>query len=184
MMNFRFLDFIKEILQTVILALLIVIPIRVFLFQPFIVKGQSMEPMFEDGDYLIVDNLTYRFREPQRGEVIVFKNPFNERQRFIKRIIALPGEIVEISEGKIYITPRDNEKDVIILNDSYLESGFKTVKTKFILGQDEYFVLGDNRNFSLDSRRFGPIKEDKIIGRVFLRLWPLSSFGTFEPQIY
>jgi signal peptidase I len=107
----KVLDFFKEILQTVILALLIVLPIRLFIFQPFIVKGQSMEPTFEDGDYLIIDEITYRFREPKRGEVVVFKNPMNERQRFIKRIIGLPGETVEVSDGKIFIS--NGEKKVL-----------------------------------------------------------------------
>jgi signal peptidase I len=173
-------DFFKEIFQTVILALLIVLPIRLFIFQPFIVKGQSMEPNFEDGDYLIIDEITYRFREPKRGEVIVFKNPLNERQRFIKRIIGLPGETVEVSDGKIFIS--NGEKK--ILQEPYLNSSFTTGDLKITLGSDEYFVLGDNRQFSLDSRRFGPIKKKEIVGRVFLRLWPIYSFAKIEAPAY
>jgi signal peptidase I len=159
----KILDFFKEILQTVFLALLIVLPIRLFIFQPFIVKGESMEPTFKESDYLIIDEITYRFREPKRGEVVVFKNPMNERQRFIKRIIGLPGEKIEIVDGKIFIS--NGEKK--ILNEPYLNFSFTSGDIQITLGSDEYFVLGDNRQFSLDSRRFGPIKKKEIVGRVF-----------------
>jgi len=175
------LDFFKEILQTVVLATLIVLPIRLFIFQPFIVKGQSMEPTFEDGDYLIIDEITYRFREPKRGEVIVFKNPMNERQRFIKRIIALPGETVEITDGKVFIS---NGEKKVLDESSYLTFSFTLGDMQITLGKEEYFVLGDNRQFSLDSRRFGPIRKKDIVGRVFLRLWPIYSFAKFEAPIY
>jgi signal peptidase I len=175
------LDFFKEILQTVILALLIVLPIRFFIFQPFIVKGESMEPNFYHGDYLIIDEITYRFREPKRGEVIVFKNPMNERQRFIKRIIGLPGETVEINNGKIFIS---NGEKKILDESSYLGVPFTTGNLQITLSKDEYFVLGDNRKFSLDSRKFGPIKKKEIIGRVLLRLWPIYSFAKIEAPAY
>jgi signal peptidase I len=176
----KILDFVKEILQTVFLALLIVLPIRLFIFQPFIVKGESMEPTFKESDYLIIDEITYRFREPKRGEVVVFKNPMNERQRFIKRIIGLPGEKIEIVDGKIFIS--NGEK--IILNEPYLNFSFTAGDIKITLGRDEYFVLGDNRQFSLDSRRFGPIKKKEIVGRVLFRLWPIYSFAKIEAPTY
>jgi signal peptidase I len=175
------LDFFKEILQTVILALLVVLPIRLFIFQPFIVKGQSMEPNFEDGDYLIIDEITYRFREPKRGEVVVFKNPMNERQRFIKRIVGLPGETIEVVDGKIFIL---NGEKKVLDESSYLNFSFTSGNFHITLGKDEFFVLGDNRQFSLDSRRFGPIKREEIVGRVLLRLWPIYSFAKFEAPAY
>jgi signal peptidase I len=175
------LDFFKEIFQTVILALLIVLPIRLFIFQPFIVKGQSMEPNFEDGDYLIIDEITYRLRPPKRGEVVVFKNPMNERQRFIKRIIGLPGETVMVENGKIYIS---NGEKKLLNETNYLPVSFTLGEIEITLGKDEYFVLGDNRQFSLDSRRFGPIKKKEIVGRVLLRLWPIYSFAKFETPTY
>lgn len=173
------LAFFWEILQIVVLALVIVLPIRYFIFQPFIVKGQSMEPNFEDGDYLIIDELSYRLREPTRGEVIVFKNPLNPHQRFIKRIIGLPGETVEIENGKITIK---KENQVQILNeDSYLDFSFTSGHLKISLLKNEYFVLGDNRNFSFDSRQFGPVQRKFIIGRVLFRLWPIpSSFAKIK----
>ncbi len=174
------LDFFIELIKTVILALAIVLPIRIFLFQPFIVKGQSMEPNFDNGDYLIVDEITYRFREPQRGEIIVFKLP--QGQRLIKRIIGLPGETIEISDGTITIK---NEKGEFVLDESkYLPQNLTFGNFKMSLGQDEYFVLGDNRSHSLDSRALGPIKKNQIVGRVILRLFPFASISAFFKSPY
>lgn len=178
----KVLDFLWEIFQIVVLALIIVLPIRYFVFQPFIVKGQSMEPNFEDGDYLIIDELSYRFREPKRGEVVVFKNPRNPSQRFIKRIIGLPGEEVLIENGKITII-KDGEKKVLE-ESKYLNSEWTGGDIQISLGENEYFVLGDNRNYSFDSRQFGPLSKKYIIGRVLFRLWPPTSFAKFEAPAY
>jgi len=176
----KILDFFVELMKTVIFALMIVLPIRIFLFQPFIVKGQSMEPNFENGDYLIVDEITYRFKKPERGEIIVFKLP--QRQRLIKRIIGLPGETIEISGGKIKII---NSKGEFILDEKkYLSSTDSFGELKISLKENEYFVLGDNRLHSLDSRIFGPVKKDQIVGRVILRLWPLNSLSLFLKPVY
>jgi len=178
----KILTFSWEVLKIAIVASLIVIPIRYFLFQPFFVKGQSMEPNFENGDYLIVDELSYRFREPQRGEVVVFKYPEDPSQRFIKRIIGLPGERVEIGNGEIKVY---DEGESLVLDESgYLEN-IETLGSLIInLGEEEYFVLGDNRLFSYDSRRFGPLPEDNIIGRVLLRAWPFASAAKIEIPTY
>ena len=175
--------FIWEIVKIVVIASLIVIPIRYFLFQPFFVKGQSMDPNFENGDYLIVDEITYRFRAPQRGEVIVFKFPQNPSQRFIKRIIGLPGETVEIENGDIIIYK--DGKAQILDESSYLFPHSETEgQIKINLKENEYFVLGDNRDFSYDSRRFGPLPKDKIIGKVFLRVLPFAALAKIEPPAY
>lgn len=172
-----------EIAKIVIIALAIVVPIRYFLFQPFIVKGQSMEPNFENGDYLIIDEISYRFREPQRGEVIVFKYPQKPSQRFIKRIIALPGETVEIENGKVIIYK--NGKPQILDESDYLFSFLQTAgNIRVSLGEDEYFVLGDNRTFSLDSRRFGILPKEQILGRAFCRAWPFTALTKFEAPAY
>ncbi|MBC7073886.1 signal peptidase I [Candidatus Parcubacteria bacterium] len=169
--------FFLELLKTVILALAIVIPIRYFIFQPFIVKGNSMEPNFKTGNYLIIDEITYRFRNPKRGEIVVFKYPGNEAQKYIKRVIGLPGETVEIFDGKIKIT---NEKGSFYLDESsYLRQSQTFGELKITLGEDEYFVLGDNRLSSYDSRMFGPVKRKEIIGRVILRLFPLNEIKLF-----
>jgi len=177
------LSFIWEISKIVIIALLIVIPIRYFVFQPFFVNGQSMEPNFQNGDYLIVDEISYRFLEPKRGEVIVFKYPNNPSQRYIKRIVGLPGETVEVKEGKVMILA-DEQK--WLLNESiYLSQSIQTPGEVIIsLGEDEYFVLGDNRIASFDSRKWGPLPEEDIIGRVIFRAWPMSALANIEAPAY
>jgi len=176
------LAFIWEITKIVIIALVIVIPIRYFLFQPFFVRGQSMEPNFENGDYLIVDELSYHFRGPERGEVVVFKYPQDPTQRYIKRIIGLPGETVEIREGKVIIS---NENGSQVLNESDYLSGIPTPgEIQVTLGENEYFVLGDNRPASSDSRRWGSVPRDDIIGRVFIRAWPLVALAKFGAPAY
>ena len=177
------LIFIWEITKIVIIALLIVVPIRTFLFQPFIVKGQSMEPNFETGDYLIVDEISYRFRDPQRGEVVVFKYPRNLSQRYIKRIVGLPGETIEIKDNRVIIF---NEKGKKILDESkYLPHGAITPgQVRITLAENEYFVLGDNRIASSDSRTWGVLPREYIVGRVFFRLWPFTALAKFEAPVY
>jgi len=179
----KLLSFLWEIIKIAIIALLIVVPIRYFLFQPFLVRGESMEPVFHNGDYLIIDEISYRFQTPQRGEVVVFKPPQNSEQRYIKRIIGLPGEMVEIKEGEVIIY-QDSKK--IILNESnYLSPGVITPgQEKVFLKEDEYFVLGDNRSASYDSRRWGPLPKNNIVGRVIFRLWPFSVFAKIETPSY
>ncbi|MDD2731907.1 MAG: signal peptidase I [Candidatus Pacebacteria bacterium] len=179
----KILSFTLEVIKVLIISLVIVIPIRYFLFQPFFVRGESMEPNFENGDYLIVDEISYYFREPKRGEVIVFQYPDNPSQRFIKRIIGLPGETVEIKDGQIKISIGETEE---FLNESsYLSDSIKTLgDVRVVLKNDEYFVLGDNRLYSFDSRRFGILPKDNIIGRVFLRAWPFASLNIFETPLY
>ncbi len=178
----KFFTFVWEMAKIIIIAAVIVIPIRYFLFQPFFVRGQSMDPNFENGDYLIVDEITYRFKTPQRGEVIVFKPPQNPSQRFIKRIIGLPGETIEIKDGKIIIYTKGESQ---VLNESnYLADLLTGGNIQITLAEDEYFVLGDNRPFSFDSRRFGVLPEKNIIGRVIFRAWPFVDAVKFEAPIY
>ena len=176
------LSFIWEIIKIVVIALLIVIPIRYFIFQPFFVKGQSMEPDFQDGDYLIIDEISYRFSDPQRGDVIVFKPPSSPSQRYIKRIIGLPEETVEIKEGKVMIS---KDGDSWFLKESYLSDYVETPgNIEVLLSNNEYFVLGDNRLASFDSRQWGALPEENIIGRVIFRAWPMSAFAKIEAPNY
>ncbi|MEK7150735.1 MAG: signal peptidase I [Patescibacteria group bacterium] len=163
---------IKEIFRILIISLLVVIPIRFFVAQPFIVRGPSMEPNFHDGQYLVIDELKYRFTAPQRGEVVVFRYPNDPSQFFIKRIIGLPGETVSLEDGHVRIVS-DQGKQVTVLNESYIDSSVLTAPDGTItLKAEEYFVLGDNRPMSSDSRVWGVLPYDKIVGRVLLRLWP------------
>ncbi|MEK7664802.1 MAG: signal peptidase I [Patescibacteria group bacterium] len=176
-----FLPFVWEIIQIVVIALVIVLPIRYFLFQPFIVRGESMVPNLKSGDYLIVDEISYRFTEPQRGNIIVFKYPKDTAQRFIKRIIGLPGETVEIKEGKITIYKNNS----FALNEEYLPDDLKTEgDINIVLGPDEYFVLGDNREYSFDSRRWGILSKEYIIGKAYLRIFPITTLSQIETPIY
>jgi len=163
--------FFWEVAKIVILALVIVIPIRYFVFQPFIVKGLSMEPNFQDGDYLIVDEISYRFKQPERGEVIVFKYPQDPSQRFIKRLIGLPQEKVELEQGQIIITDKFGGRKALD-ESNYLLSQAQTEEMSVTLGENEYFVLGDNRAHSFDSRKWGALKRGNIVGRVIIRAWP------------
>ena len=178
-------SFIFEVFKIVVIALVIVIPIRYFLFQPFFVKGQSMEPNFESSDYLIVDEISYRFRDPARGEVVVFRNPQNQSQRFIKRIIGLPGETVELKGGRVMISK--NLEKFFLDEAAYLPIFVQTDQRIFeniILKKDEYFVLGDNRANSSDSRVFGPLSRQNIVGRVVFRAWPFTAFAKIEVPSY
>lgn len=178
----KYFPFVWEVIKIFVIASVIVLPIRYFLFQPFIVKGESMIPNFQQGDYLIVDEISYRFSTPERGDVVVFKYPKDKSQKFIKRIIGLPGEIVEVKDGKVIIY-KDNEAQ--ILDEEYLPNPSGTIGTlKFALGTEEYFVLGDNREFSYDSRAWGSVPVKNIIGKVFLRVLPVSTLSKITIPSY
>ena len=161
-------DFVEVILVSVISVLLV----RYFIFQPFLVNGASMEPSFANNDYLIVDELSYRFREPARGDVVIFRYPKDTTTFFIKRIIGLPNERVVLFGDKITIVGQGQE---ITLTEPYLQDRqYQYNKLDITLGSDEYFMMGDNRYNSFDSRAWGPLDEDFIIGVARLRLFPFN----------
>lgn len=166
-------EFVKDIVKIVFFALLIIVPIRYFVVQPFFVEGASMEPAYEDGDYLLVDKISYLLGEPDRGEVVVFRFPNDPQKVFIKRIVGLPGETVVVERGTVTIINSDNPNGMT-LAEGYLAEE-TTQSTKVTLGESEYFVMGDNRDASYDSRGWGPLKERFIIGKVFLRAWPFAT---------
>jgi len=180
----KLLIFIWEVAKIIIIAAVIVVPIRYFIFQPFFVRGESMEPNFQQGDYLIIDEISYQFRGPERGEVIVFDAPKSPSQRYIKRIVGLPGETVKIQDGQVNIVKKDGTAQA--LDESYyLPDFFQTLgQTQITLGPEEYFVLGDNRSVSSDSRSWGPLSEENIIGRVLVRVWPFAAVAKIEIPIY
>lgn len=167
-----------EIVRFALFALLIVLPIRIFVAQPFIVSGASMETTFSTGEYLIVDQLTYHIDVPKRGEVIVFRYPKDPSKFFIKRIIGLPGDTINISGKEVKIA-NETHPEGIILNESYIIDMKPSATLTETLGPNEYFVMGDNRDASSDSRVWGVLHRDKIVGRAFLRLFPLSEIGVF-----
>lgn len=174
----RFWASLWEVIKTIGIAAIVVFGIRAVLFQPFLVSGASMEPNISQSNYLIIDELTYRFREPMRGEVVVFRYPGDKSTFYIKRILGLPGEQVDIENGVLLINgAKVDESD-------YLKgigtSG--TVHTK--LDGSEYFVMGDNRSNSYDSRAWGPLEKKYVVGRALLRLFPFNRISVFEEQIY
>lgn len=173
-----------EILKVAIISLAIIIPIRYFLIQPFVVRGSSMEPSFSSGDYLIIDEISYRFTEPQRGDVIIFKYPRNPSQYYIKRIIGLPGERVLVNGGDVIVYNTEYPSGIEI-KEAYLIEEVQTPGTvDTTLGSGEYFVLGDNRTASSDSRVWGELESDEIIGRAWVRGWPVNAAGTVQTPMY
>jgi len=184
-------SFLWEVIKVFFWALVIIIPVRVFLFQPFFVQGASMEPNFENGDYLIINELGYKqsdlniagvhifsassFKDLSRYDVAVFRYPVNPKQFFIKRVIGLPGEEVKVENGKILIYNAQNPDGFTLDESKYLSSNlFTTGNTDIKLTQDQYFVLGDNRKASYDSRMWGAVPKGDIIGKVLIRAWPVS----------
>lgn len=178
------LVFVWETIKVVVISLAIILPIRYYLVQPFFVKGASMEPNFEDGDYLLIDEISYRFNEPIRGDVIVFRFPEDRSQFFIKRIIGLPGETIEIKNNRVIIY-NTKSSEGFALAENYLDQSQETLGNMLVrLDGNEYFVLGDNRLQSSDSRRWGPVNRTLITGRALLRAWPFNKFDKIESVIY
>lgn len=163
-----------EIVRFSLIAILIVFPIRLFVAQPFIVSGASMEPNFHSGEYLIVDQVSYYMHQPMRGEVIVFKYPRDPSKYFIKRVIGLPGDNITIDKGVVTIVNKENP-DGFTLDETYAEPMPLAPKFSEALGEREYFVMGDNRDESSDSRSWGVLQEERIIGRAWVRLFPPDS---------
>ena len=175
-----FLDFV----EIVVIALAMFVIMYIFLFQPHQVKGSSMYPNFYDSEYLLTDKISYRFNQPKRGEVIVFKAPKNEDYDYIKRIIGLPGETIMISNGKTYVNGK-------LLKEIYLPPSMGTTGgdlwqegKSIIVPADNYFVMGDNRNHSSDSRDWGPVPKENIIGKAWFRYWPPKQMGLIPQAKY
>ena len=170
-------NFFTELLKFALIAIIIVVPLRLYVAKPFIVSGASMEPTFDTGQYLIVDELSYRFENPARLDVVIFRYPKDPTQYFIKRIIGLPGETVAISNGNVLITTVSGQ--TMKLSEPYIKNVGNGGDMTTTLGSDQYFVMGDNRPESSDSRIWGVLPRANIVGRAFLRLLPVSSLGVF-----
>jgi len=160
------------------MALAAVLLIRSFIAQPFIVRGASMEPSFMNYEYLIIDELSYLLRPPKRGEPIIFRYPRDTRQFFIKRIIGLPNERVRIADGRVSIII-DAASEGVLLDQPYLDPPNRPTHPdmEVALGPDQYFVMGDNRDASFDSRTWGAVERRFLIGRALFRAWPFPRFG-------
>ena len=171
----------KDLFTLAFLIVVVVIPIRVFVISPFVVDGESMHPTFENLDYLIVDEAIYDVQAPARGDVIVFRYPLNPSVFYIKRIIGLPGETVSIIRGNVTITTANGTN--ITLDEPYIVDEDATYTKKVTLNAGEYFVMGDNRPNSSDSRVWGVLPRKDIIGRVDLRILPLTKSGFFPGAV-
>lgn len=173
------LEFIWEVLKVVIVVFAIIIPVRHYLIKPFYVRGASMEPNFHDYEYLVVDELSYRLRAPERGEVVVLKDPMDPSQYFIKRIIGLPGEHLVVRDGVVRINGN------ILDESAYLAASLHTTGHDDVtVPENTYYLMGDNRPASLDSRVFGPVEKNELVGRTWIRAWPLTQVQVFAPFTY
>ena len=175
-----FFTFSWDIVKVTVIALILAGMVRYFLVQPFFVEGASMEPNFLNGEYLLIDEISYYFKTVERGEVIVFHYPLDTSKYYIKRVIGLPGETIEIKNGKVAIYNGDNP-DGFFIDESYLlREGITVGDIKKKLSKSEYFVLGDNRLFSSDSRQWGTLPRNDIVGRVWVRAWPIARAAVFS----
>ena len=166
-----------ELVRFAVIALLIVIPIRVFVAQPFIVSGTSMVPTFSNKDYLIVDEISYRFHQPERGDVIIFRYPKDPKKFFVKRIIGLPGETVSLDTNGIVTIKNSVHPDGFTLDEPYVKNIQAKAFPETTMPDDEYFVMGDNRSGSSDSRAWGLLPEKNIVGVALIRLVPFAHAG-------
>jgi len=166
--------FLREIAITLALAIVFFFVLQVSV-QSFIIIGASMEPNFQDGERLLINKVVYKFRQPERGEVIIFHPPTSQQADYIKRVIGLPGEYVEVKEGTVYIHKKDGS--VERLAEPYITEPVVRDFTGSIIPENAYFVLGDNRNNSNDSRSFGPVSKEEIIGKAWLSIWPPGEWG-------
>ena len=167
--------------RTILLFVFVVAVLRLFVIDPFLVHGSSMEPTFEDGNYVIVDKLTYKFKDPLRGDVVIFDAPTEDGRYFIKRVIGLPGDRISVDGSRVKIF---NEKypDGFTLEEPYVKFDSNRMSER-VLEQDEYFVMGDNREVSSDSRIWGALTRQAITGRVLVRLLPFDNMGLFPGSL-
>ncbi|MBP6884550.1 MAG: signal peptidase I [Candidatus Pacebacteria bacterium] len=172
---------VKEFIKFAVIVVVVVLGVRTYIAQPFVVSGASMVPTFTDANYLIIDELTYRFEEPKRGDVIVFHPPKDPRNYYIKRIIGIPGDTVSISKGVVTII-NEEYKDGLVLNEPYINKANPNDVYNVKVTEDNYFVMGDNRPASYDSRGWGLLPKKNITGRAFLRLFPLNKIDLFPGE--
>ena len=167
-----------DLIKFAAIALAIVIPIRMFIAQPFVVSGDSMFPTFHDGEYLIVDEISYILGKPHRGDVVIFHYPKDPSRYFIKRIVGLPNEKIDIKNGVVTIFNKENEKG-FVLNEPYIDEAFNFTDN-YATADNEYFVMGDNRTHSSDSREFGFVPQTNVIGKVIFRYFPVQNMGAVK----
>jgi len=180
----RFIGFIFDFLQSIVVVMAVLVMIYLFVISPQEINGQSMYPTFYNGEYILTNKVIYKLRFPKRGDVVIFKSPRNKEIDYIKRVIGLPGERVKLDNGAFYIDGKKLDEPYIpvenvLYGGSFLQDGEET-----IVPEGKYFVIGDNRPHSSDSREFGPVSLDDFIGMAFLRYWPFGRFGVVQHPTY
>lgn len=181
--RFSFFEFLWDLIKTAIIVVVLAFVIKFFLIQPFIVDGSSMQPNFESNEYLLAEKVSYYLSSPKRGDVIIFHPPGQSNVNYIKRIIGMPGEKITIADNQIKIINAQYPNG-FILAEPYIPHNFKTLtsenQNQYDVSSNEYFVLGDNREHSSDSREWGTLPKENIIGRAWIDIYPLSDFGIVE----
>jgi signal peptidase I len=167
----------RELVETVVFTMLIYALIRVFLFENYRVLGHSMDPSLENDQFLVVDKLEYRLRDPERGDIIVFHDPNSDRRKLIKRVIGLPGEMIEIRNGQVLVNERPLDEPYITMPAAYS-------RPPTPVPDGYYYVLGDNRNNSSDSHNWGPLEEEQIVGNAWISYWPPRLWDVISPENY
>lgn len=180
-------EFIMEIMETVVFVGTLFIVFYLFILQPNQVKGASMEPTFVSDEYIFTSKVTYKFREYRRGDVVVFRSPKNPDIEYIKRIIGIPGDTVMVQQNEVYVNGRKLQEDYISAKTTLFDGGHMKDGVAVQVPDGTLLVMGDNRPRSSDSREFGPIEMESVIGQVFYRYFPVSQMGLIEnpyPQEY
>lgn len=178
----KIVNFILDFLETIVVALSIFVVIYLFIMQPHEIKGNSMEPNFSNNEYILTDKISYRLHLPARGDVVIFKAPVNPDVDYIKRVIGLPGDRIKIQNGSVFVNGEKLTEDYL-KDPTYLSPGsFMSEGVEITVPPGKLFLMGDNRPHSSDSRAFGPVPIDTIIGRAFFRYWPVNQLGVV-PQV-
>jgi len=183
-MGRKLLSFVFETAQVLVLAFSIFLFVYLLIMQPHKIQGASMEPNFYENEYLLTDKLSYRFGEPQRGDVVVFKAPPQFRDEYIKRILGLPGDTIEIINNELFVNKKPVEEPYLTQNTITSAGQFLSEDKVLTVPENSYFVLGDNRSHSLDSRSFGFVTRDKITGKAWFIYWPPQNFGSIRAANY
>ncbi len=180
----RCVNFFLDFLETIVVALSIFVVVYLFLVQPHEVKGSSMEPNFHNNDYILTDKISLKLHAPERGNVVIFKSPNNPEVDYIKRVIGLPGEKVKVLNGYVYVNDKKLNEPYLADRTNLFPGSFVQEGIDITVPEEEYFVMGDNRPHSSDSREFGPIQGNSIIGKAFIRYWPITNIGLIKIYSY
>ncbi len=180
----RCINFFLDFLETIVVALSIFVVVYLFLVQPHEVKGSSMEPNFHNNDYILTDKISLKLHTPERGNVVIFKAPNNPEVDYIKRVIGLPGEKVKVLNGYVYVNDKKLNEPYLVDKTNLFPGSFVQEGIDITVPEGEYFVMGDNRGHSSDSREFGPIPGNSIIGKAFIRYWPITNMGLLKIYSY